>query len=94
MNLASKARQVLSLAGALAAVVSCQREQRSVTDPSPTAGPLTQVTSSSSTDISPTADTYLNIDALNHSTETTLNLYTWQDFQELGRRERLPIRRC
>jgi len=81
MNLASKARQVLSLAGALAAVVSCQREQRSVTDPSPTAGPLTQVTSSSSTDISPTADTYLNIDALNHSTETTLNLYTWQDFQ-------------
>ncbi len=81
MNLASKASQILSLAGALAAVVSCQRDQRSVTDPTPKARPLTEVTSSSSTDISPTADTYLNTDALNHSTETSLNLYTWQNFQ-------------
>jgi len=42
-------------------------------------GPPAAVTTASSTNISPTADTYLNLNAENNATKDSLNLYTWPD---------------
>jgi len=67
------------VAVALAPIVSCQLEQRSATDIQRIVPPGAAVATTSPATLSPTADTYLNLDDLSHATEDTLNLYTWPD---------------
>jgi len=45
----------------------------------PRAVPIAPAAQTSTTVISPSGDTYLNIDAANYATDTLLNLYTWPD---------------
>ena len=70
-------RRVTPVAAALAAVASCQVETRSITGVPRTGRPVAVVASPTTAAISPTADTYLNLDATSHATEDSLNLYTW-----------------
>ena len=58
-------------------VVSCQ-DQRSVTE-APRAPRADAVAGPTTVVISPSGDTFLNIDAVNDAREPTLNLYTWPD---------------
>jgi hypothetical protein len=76
---AGKLYRIGSLVGALAAVGSCQSDQGSLTGVPRPVGPPAAAAVASTTNISPTADTYLNLDALSHASEATLNLYTWPD---------------
>jgi hypothetical protein len=66
----------LGLAIALA-VVSCQ-DERSITDARHTPRMAASVQTSTAV-LHPTADAYLNIDANNNVSSTTLNVYTWPD---------------
>ncbi len=69
-------RLVVLLIGVLA-LTSCQPDQRTVTGvrhgPNAAVAPASPQTLT----ISPSGDTYLNIDAINHDPDTTLNTYTW-----------------
>src|SRR5207245_9025065 len=58
-------------------VVSCQ-DQRSVTE-APHAPRADATVAPATVVISPTADTYLNINATNNVADATLNEYTWPD---------------
>src|SRR5213080_513003 len=58
-------------------VVSCQ-DQRSVTE-APHAPRADATVAPATVVISPTADTYLNINATNNVADVTLNVYTWPD---------------
>src|SRR5438445_5588243 len=58
-------------------VVSCQ-DQRSVTE-APHAPRADATVAPATVVISPTADTYLNINATNNVADATLNVYTWPD---------------
>src|SRR5437667_9906151 len=58
-------------------VVSCQ-DQRSGTE-APRAPRADAIAGSATAVISPSGDTYLNINAVNAAGEPTLNLYTWPD---------------
>src|SRR5437899_3849824 len=70
---------LLALALSIALIVESCLDQPSVTEAphaphaAVMAGPL------QTTAISPTGDTYLNINATNNATAATLNLYTWPD---------------
>src|SRR5207302_8364447 len=76
VNLAGFTRLALGLATGLV-VVSCQ-DQRSVTE-APRAPRADAIAGSATAVISPSGDTYLNINAVNAAGEPTLNLYTWPD---------------
>src|SRR5438132_11736433 len=58
-------------------VVSCQ-DQRSVTE-APHAPRADATVAPATVVISPTTDTYLNINATNNVADVTLNVYTWPD---------------
>ena len=73
--------RVVPLVGVFAVVGSCQGDQRTVTGVSRTAGPAAAITVESTTDISPTADTHIKVDAVNYSPDPELHLYTWPNFQ-------------
>src|SRR5438105_14099448 len=67
-------------------VVSCQ-DQRSVTE-APHAPRADATVAPATVVISPTTDTYLNINATNNVADVTLNVYTWPDGKsanEIGR---------
>src|SRR5438034_1489006 len=76
VNLAGFTLLALGLATGLV-VVSCQ-DQRSVTE-APRAPRADAIAGSATAVISPSGDTYLNINAVNAAGEPTLNLYTWPD---------------
>ncbi len=78
MKVAIRTRFAPPLVG-LALVVACRADRSSVTDARPGAPAAAAAAVTSTVDLPPTADTYLNLDALSHSTETTLNTYTWPD---------------
>jgi hypothetical protein len=73
--------RVVPFVAVLVVVASCQGDQRSVTGVSRAAGPAATVTAASTTSLSPTADTYLNTNTVNYSTDVELHLYTWPDAQ-------------
>src|SRR5436190_22020893 len=54
------------------------RDDRPTAPSTPLSG-ATLAEAASTAVIHPTGDTYLNIDAANHATETQLDLYTWPD---------------
>jgi hypothetical protein len=66
-------RRLVPLVGALAALVTCRTDAPVV--PRPPSG----LVEASTATLSPTGDTYLNIDAGNHATDALLTLYTWPD---------------
>jgi hypothetical protein len=73
MHTAPWSRRIVSLVGVLAVIASCRNDQHSITEvPHVTAS----ITSSTVT-LNPTADTRINLDAVNYSTDTLLTLYTW-----------------
>src|SRR5207302_1749535 len=63
----------------LGTIVSCQIDQRSLTEVARPPRSSAVVTAPSTATLSPDGDTFLNIDATNYSTDTTLNVYTWPD---------------
>lgn len=69
----------VSLVGVLATVGACQRDHASITGA--LGVPSAAVTTASTTDLSPTADTHINVDTVNYSTDVSLHLYTWPDRQ-------------
>jgi hypothetical protein len=74
---------VLGVGSAVAlAVLSCQDEQTITQVPhAPRAVAAVSSSQPATVVISPSGDTYLNIDAVNNATAATLNLYTWPDQQ-------------
>ncbi len=64
---------------AVLAVGSCQTDQRFITGAPRAPHPDAAVASSPSVDLSPTGDTFLNVNTQNYSTNSTLNVYTWPD---------------
>src|SRR5437763_6979654 len=76
VNLAGFTLLALGLATGL--VVVSGQDQRSVTE-APRAPRADAIAGSATAVISPSGDTYLNINAVNAAGEPTLNLYTWPD---------------
>ncbi len=72
---------LVSFVAVLGAVASCQVEPRSVAGVPRANGPAALVAAPTAVTISPTADTYLNIDdpPQAKATESSLNAYTWPD---------------
>lgn len=64
-------RTIVPLAAVLTTVLTCRTDKDVATGP-----PLAAAESSTAT-LSPTADTYLNIDDINYATGPVLSLYTW-----------------
>jgi hypothetical protein len=62
------------------AVLSCQ-DERTITQVPRAPRTATAAASPSTVILSPSGDTFLNIDAVNYATSTTLNVYTWPDQQ-------------
>src|ERR1041385_684650 len=78
-NTFAAAHRAIPLALAFATIVSCQPDQRSVTELPRMPAPRAAVAATSTTTLNPTADTYLNINSTNYSTNDSLHLYTWPD---------------
>ncbi len=76
---AAKCWRIVSLVAVLAAVASCDREQRSITGAPGGAPYAAAAVTTSSVTISPNGDTFLNLDAMNNAANDSLNLYTWPD---------------
>ena len=64
-------RTIVPLAAVLAAVLTCRTDEGVAT------GPAHAAAESSTTTLSPTGDTFLNIDDVNYATGPVLSLYTW-----------------
>ncbi len=73
--------RLIGLVGLLAAAGSCQSDRRSLATAPRPGSAAAAVASPTTATISPTADTYLNIDQppVAHATEDSLNVYTWPD---------------
>src|SRR5439155_15358766 len=70
---------LLRLALSIALLVGSGKEQPSVTEAPHAPHAAVMAAPLQTTAISPTGDTYLNINATNNATAPTLNLYTWPD---------------
>ena len=66
-------RRIVPLAGVLALIASCRNDQQSITE----VPHINALITATTVTLSPTADTRINIDAVNYSTDTILTLYTW-----------------
>ena len=70
---------VAALLSVIGAVGSCEPDHSPIMGAPHAAGPTAVLRSPSTVTINPTADTYLNIDAMVHAPEESLNVYTWPD---------------
>jgi len=70
---------LLALALSIALIVGSCQDQPSVTEAPHAPHAAVMAAPLQTTAISPTGDTYLNINATNNATAATLNLYTWPD---------------
>lgn len=80
MRTAPWTRVLVQLAGMLALVVSCRPDQQSITETAMSPGTV-PATTLYTVNLAPSADTRLNLDAGNYSTDTLLTLYTWPNQQ-------------
>jgi len=78
MRTAHWSRRIVALVGVLALVGSCRTDQESITDV-PRLTPFVAGGTSTTVVLAPSADTRLNLDAVNYSTDALLTLYTWPD---------------
>ena len=78
MRNAHWSRRIVALVGVLALIASCRTDQESITDVRHLSPSVAGITSTTVV-LAPTADTRLNLDAVNYSTDALLTLYTWPD---------------
>ena len=78
MCTANWSRRIVPLVGVLALMGSCRTDQQAITGV-PHLTPSSVGITSTTVVLAPTADTRLNLDAVNYSTDTLLTLYTWPD---------------
>src|SRR5690349_1624115 len=75
MHTAPWSRRIVPLAGVLALIASCRNDQHSITEVPRVTASITSTTVT----LNPTADTRINLDATNYSSDALLTVYTWPD---------------